>query len=316
MLYLFAANEYALVEKVIRKTVDALLPERNAFNYVRYDMRETPFSEIIEDALSYAFDSSVRVIVIDHASVLTTSNEKSINKDIPDEQIDLLSRLSEDTHLIFIARSSQINPKHKIIKFIENNGKITVEKDIDKNDWQRFVRAYFAKENLPIDDEASSELLSRVTNLGSFLQEAEKLAIYGERVTLPLVEELVTPLLEENSFALVNAFISGDKAKTIKIYQDFKVQNQEPVAFIAQVGNQFRTYAQIYICHEEGMTNEEIASFLKIHPYRVKLAMDQRRRTSLEEVFNILLALADLDYKIKSGQIDRFYGFEMFLLNY
>ena len=44
--------------------------------------------------------------------------------------------------------------------------------------------------------------------------------------------------------------------------------------------------------------------------------MDQRRRTSLEEVFNILLALADLDYKIKSGQIDRFYGFEMFLLNY
>lgn len=316
MLYLFAANEYALVEKVIRKTVDALLPERNAFNYVRYDMRETPFSEIIEDALSYAFDSSVRVIVIDHASVLTTSNEKSINKDIPDEQIDLLSRLSEDTHLIFIARSSQINPKHKIIKFIENNGKITVEKDIDKNDWQRFVRAYFAKENLPIDDEVASELLSRVTNLGSFLQEAEKLAIYGERVTLPLVEELVTPLLEENSFALVNAFISGDKAKTIKIYQDFKVQNQEPVAFIAQVGNQFRTYAQIYICHEEGMTNEEIAIFLKIHPYRVKLAMDQRRRTSLEEVFNILLALADLDYKIKSGQIDRFYGFEMFLLNY
>ena len=316
MLYLFAANEYALVEKVIRKTVDALLPERNAFNYVRYDMRETPFSEIIEDALSYAFDSSVRVIVIDHASVLTTSNEKSINKDIPDEQIDLLSRLSEDTHLIFIARSSQINPKHKIIKFIDNIGKLTVEKDIDNIDWLLFVRGYFAIENLPIDDEAASELLSRVTNLGSFLQEAEKLAIYGERVTLPLVEELVTPLLEENSFALVNAFISGDKAKTIKIYQDFKVQNQEPVAFIAQVGNQFRTYAQIYICHEEGMTNEEIASFLKIHPYRVKLAMDQRRRTSLEEVFNILLALADLDYKIKSGQIDRFYGFEMFLLNY
>ncbi|OQC11267.1 MAG: DNA polymerase III subunit delta [Tenericutes bacterium ADurb.Bin087] len=316
MLYLFAANEYALVEKVIRKTVDTLLPERNAFNYVRYDMRETLFSEIMEEALSYSFDSSVRVIIIDHASVLTTSNEKSINKDIPDEQIDLLSRLSEDTHLIFVARSSQINTKHKIIKFIENNGKITVEKDIDKNDWQRFVRAYFAKENLPIDDAAAEELLSRVTNLGAFLQEAEKLAIYGERVTLPLVEELVTPLLEENSFALVNAFISGDKAKTIKIYQDFKVQNQEPVAFIAQVGNQFRTYAHIYICHEGGMTNDEIASFLKIHPYRVKLAMDQRRRTSLEEVFNILLALADLDYKIKSGQIDRFYGFEMFLLNY
>lgn len=315
MLYLFAANEYALIEKVIRKTVDSLIPERNAFNYVRYDMREVPFSDIMEDALRFAFNSD-RVIIIDHASVLTTSNEKSVNKDIDDKDIDLLSRLDENTHLIFIARSSNIKKNHKIIKFIENNGKITIEKDIDKRDWQRFVRAYFAKENLPIDEDAANEMLNRVDNLGSFLQEAEKLAIYGEPVTLPLVEELVTPLLEENSFALVNAFISGDKAKTIKIYQDFKVQNQEPVAFIAQVGNQFRTYAQIYICHEEGLTNDEIATQLKIHPYRVKLAMDQRRKTSLEEVFNILLALSELDYKIKSGQIDRFYGFEMFLLNY
>ncbi len=316
MLYLFAANEYALVEKVIRKTVDNLLLQRNAFNFVRYDMRETPFNEIMEDALSYSFNTDVRVIIVDHATVLTTSNEKSINKEIPDQDIEQLSLLSDDVHLIFIARSSQINTNHKLFKFIENNGKITVEKDIDKNDWQRFVYAYFDRENLPIDREAAEELLSRVTNLSSFLQEAEKLAIYGERVNLPLVEELVTPLLEENSFALVNAFISGDKEKTIKIYQDFKVQNQEPVAFIAQVGNQFRTYAQIYICHELGMTNDAIAETLNIHKYRVKLAMDQRRKTSLDQVFNILRALSDLDYKIKSGQIDRFYGFEMFLLNY
>ena len=93
-----------------------------------------------------------------------------------------------------------------------------------------------------------------------------------------------------------------------------KIKNQR--FFIAQVGNQFRLYAQVFIYHELGLTNEEIATTLKQNSYRVKLAMDQRRKTSLQEVFKILEALADLDYKIKSGQIDRFYGFEMFLLNY
>ncbi len=316
MLYLFAANEYALVEKVIRKTVDSLLPERNPFNYTRYDLRQVPFKEILEDAQTFGFGTSTRVFILDHATMLTTSNEKSVNKEIDDAVLAELSNLHEDVHLIFIARSSQVNSRSKLYKFIENNGKITIEKDIDKNDWQRFAYAYFDRYNIAIDRDAINELLARVTNLGSFLQEAEKLAIYGGKVTLELVEELVTPLLEENSFALVNAFIAGDKAKTLKIYQDFRVQNQEPVAFIAQVGNQFRTYAQIYIYHELGHTNEEIATNLSIHPYRVKLAMDQRRRTSLEQVFDILLALADLDHKIKSGQIDRFYGFEMFLLNY
>ncbi|MFA5660280.1 MAG: DNA polymerase III subunit delta [Bacilli bacterium] len=316
MLYLYAANEYALIEKAIKKLVDSILEVQNPFNLVRYDLRQTMFSDILEDAHSFSFDTDQRVFILDHASFLTTSNEKSVNKDIPDQLIDMVGNLSDDVHMIFIARSSQLNKKDKLLKLIENRGKITIEKDIDKNDWQRFVYAYFDRQNIGIDRDAVSELISRVTSLGAFLQEAEKLSIYGERVTLALVEELVTPLLEENSFALVNAFIAGDKEKTLRIWQDFRIQNQEPVAFIAQVGNQFRVYAQIYIYHEMGLTNDEVASRLNIHPYRVKLAMDLRRRTSLTQIFEILVALSKLDHEIKSGQIDRFYGFEMFLLNY
>lgn len=316
MLYLYAANEYALIEKAIKKLVDSLLETPNAFNLVRYDLRQTPFTDILEDASSFSFESAKRVLLLDHATFLTTVTEKSINKDIPEQALNALLNLGDDVHVIFIARSSQINKKDKLVKLIENNGKITIEKDIDKNDWQRFIYAFFDRQNIGIDRDAVAELISRVTSLGAFLQEAEKLAIYGERVTLSLVEELVTPLLEENSFALVNAFIAGDKEKTLRIWQDFRIQNQEPVAFIAQVGNQFRVYAQIYIYHEMGLTNDEVAARLTIHPYRVKLAMDLRRRTSLNQIFDILVALSKLDYDIKSGQIDRFYGFEMFLLNY
>lgn len=316
MLYLFATDEYALVEKAIRKLVDSLLEVKTPFNYVRYDFREVPFTTIIEDALTYGFDSDVRVFIVDQTSIVTTSNDKTVNKDITEAEINVLGTLSADVHIIFIARSSKVNRKNALFKFIEKNGKINIEQDVDEKDWRTFVYTFFDRRNIPLDSDAAQEIINRVRDLGSFLNEADKLALYGERVTLALVEELVTPLLEENSYALVNAFIAGDRAKAIKIYNDFKVQNQEPIIFIAQVGNQFRLYAQIFILHELGQTNEEIATTLKIHPYRVKLAMDQRRKTSLDYVFKLLTVLSELDYKIKSGQIDRFYGFELFLLNY
>lgn len=316
MLYLFAANEYALVEKAINKLLNTLLSVRTPFNYVKYDFRSTPFASIAEDALTYSFDSDTRVFVIDHTTTVTSSNEKSVNKELSDSDIAVLSTLSGEAHLIFVARSSKVNPKNNLYQFIDKNGKITIEKDVDQNDWRKFVYAFFDRNNLAIDSDAANELIKRVSDLSSFLNEAEKLALYGEKVTLSLVEELVTPLLEEKGFNLVNAFIEGNRAAALKIYEDFKVQNQEPTVFIAMVANQFRLYAQIFVLHELGKTNDEIASTLKVHPYRVKLAMDQRRKTSLDQVFNILLALSDLDYKIKSGQIDRFYGFELFLLNY
>ncbi len=316
MLYLFATNEYALVEKTINRTVDSILTSRTPFNFVRYDFREIPFEDILSDASTFSFDNEARVFIVDHVSVMTTSREKSVNKEISKDSLKLLDLLKEDVHFIFIVRSTSVNRKNNLFLFLEKNGTVNIEKEADKNDWYRFVTSFFKKEKLAITPEAVEELISRVADLGSFLNEAEKLALYGENVTLPLVQQIVTPLIEEKSYMLVNAFIAGDKSLALQIYEDFKVQNQEPTIFIAQVGNQFRLYAQVFIYHELGLTNEEIATTLKQNSYRVKLAMDQRRKTSLQEVFKILEALADLDYKIKSGQIDRFYGFEMFLLNY
>ena len=76
MLYLFATNEYALVEKTINRTVDSILTSRTPFNFVRYDFREIPFEDILSDASTFSFDNEARVFIVDHVSVMTTSREK------------------------------------------------------------------------------------------------------------------------------------------------------------------------------------------------------------------------------------------------
>lgn len=316
MIYLFATNDISVINKRMRKTILSHIGEINAFNYVKYDMRTTLFKDVLDDALNLPLGVDSRVIVLDHSSFLTTSNEKSVNGKISKEEIQELDELGEDIHLFFIARSNALDKRNALVKYIEEKGTIALVQDYDHREWIGFIKTYFNMNKTEITEEAVNKLADAITNASTFMEEVQKLLLQEEKITIEHINTLITPPVEQNSFALVNTLLSGDKKSALKIYRDFLVQNQEPIVFIIQVANQFRLFAQVFTLHEAGKTNEEIAEYLKVHAYRVKIAMDMRRKTTLKEVLDVLLRLSDLDYKIKSGQIDRYFGFEMFLINY
>ena len=62
-----------------------------------------------------------------------------------------------------------------------------------------------------------------------------------------------------------------------------------------------------------GYSEKEIVSILKEHPYRINLAM--KSTYNIENIKNILLKLSNLDYEIVTGKTDKYFGFEMFLLD-
>ena len=81
------------------------------------------------------------------------------------------------------------------------------------------------------------------------------------------------------------------------------------------VANQFRIMYQVKVLSQDGMSEKEIASFLEIHPYRVKLAKEKSYSYSFADLRNNLKKLAEIDYQIKSGKSYGNLNFEMFLLN-
>ena len=52
-----------------------------------------------------------------------------------------------------------------------------------------------------------------------------------------------------------------------------------------------------------------------IHPYRVKLALDNSYNYTNEELKNNLLEIGMLDEKIKLGLIDKYIALKLFLIN-
>ncbi|MGW6167256.1 DNA polymerase III subunit delta, partial [Bacillus altitudinis] len=64
----------------------------------------------------------------------------------------------------------------------------------------------------------------------------------------------------------------------------------------------------------QGYGQKQIASNLKVHPFRVKLAMDQARLFSEEELKYIVKELSTIDYEMKTGKKDKQLLLELFLL--
>ena len=64
------------------------------------------------------------------------------------------------------------------------------------------------------------------------------------------------------------------------------------------------------------MKNTEVASLLNIKDTRASILMRQSYNIDDIKIQNTLEELYQLDLQIKSGQVDRYYAFELFLIKF
>ena len=98
--------------------------------------------------------------------------------------------------------------------------------------------------------------------------------------------------------------------------KDLKINGVEPVTLISQLANQFHLLNQVSYLYRQRKTQEEIAKELKIKPGRAYVLSKYVYRVSENTIHQVLDDLYQLDLDIKSGQVDRYYAFEMFLLKF
>ena len=319
MLYLLFGNQSTMIKTRLNKLIKESLGETDAFNYVRFDAREVPIQNIMDEANYVPLGVEKKAIIVDNAYFLAKTVTKEKIESNQDYKVldQYMAHPNPEIDMYFLVNASNIDKKSETVKIIEQNGKIFELTDITSEMWPEYIRRYFSMLKVSITSDAVNELISRLgEDAQKFVTEANKLSTYTDHITKETIELMVARPFEESSFALTNALVKNEKAKALQIYRDFKTLNQEPIVFISMVANQFRLYSEVFILAQNGLSLGEIAKTLGVHEYRCRLALQAQKQYTLEEVLGILDQLYQLDYNIKSGQIDRYYGFELFLINY
>lgn len=314
MNYILYGELYPMIRKHLNKILKERLGSPDDFNVTRIDLDETPFEEVIEEASCLPLGYDKKVVVVDNCDFLT----KDVDEELEQKVLNLLKNSSYDIDIIFVYRSEKINKSGKIFNFIKENGQVFEFLNIQKEEWPLYIKKYFKNKNVEITSEAVEELSNRIDgDLTRFINEAEKLILYKNPITISDVVLLVNKPLEDDAFQISNALFRGENSLAVSIYRDLQKLGQKFVdALIPMLASQFRFISEVCFLDSRGLDKDEIASQLDVSPVRVKIALKNARNISRRQIAHALDDLYNLDYQIKSGQIDRSYGFELFLINF
>ena len=314
MNYILFGEQYPMIRKRLNKILKERLEEVDDFNVTKIDFEESSVDEIIYEASSLPLGYDKKAIVVDNATFLTKDADPKQEAAI----LDMLQKSINEINIIFILRSEKINKNGEIYNYIEENGQVFEFLNLTKDEWPSYVRKYFQQKNVQITSEAADELATRVDgDLMRFINEAEKLCLYKNLISLADVCEMVAKPLEDNAFEISNALLKGDNSKAISVYRDLKLQGQKLVdSLIPMLANQFRFISQVCYLDSKGLDKDEIAKQLGTNPVRVKVTLKNSRNIARKQIAGALDKLYNLDSQIKSGQIDRSYGMELFLINF
>ncbi len=320
MALLLFGNQNLMIKKQLKKIVKDIFNDEE-INLVEFNGYENSLDEIKNECDQFSLISDKKVVVVKDAYYL--SSEKPTKKIVVNnDETNILRYLDDEnslTTLIFIVNTSKINQKSNLYKKIKEKGKIYELKDVSKEEWPLFVKKYFESKNITIEQKAIDEIVIRSQNdLNVFNNEVSKLILYKmNNITYEDVDKIFTKPLEDNAFEFVNALLSDNKEKAYSIYKELRVTNGiEPVILMNLIANQLIFYDLVYTLDKANYSENKIAVKLDAHPYRIKMTLKNLRSFNGCKIKKALNDLYILDKRIKHNEVDRFYNFELFILNF
>ena len=323
MIYLISGRQNIRIKSQMKNIIKKSLKEIDAINFVKIDATYTPVQEIVDEANYLPLGYDNKAVAVDNCYFLL--KEKGRNKIESDQDykklLNYLNHPDDNCDLLFLVNTSDsdVDKKSEIYQAIEKNGQIIVLSEPKENQWHEVVAHYFKEKwpNTAIDSDAVYELAKRTEgDYASLFNNGSKLALYTNHIRFEDVTLMVTRPLEENAFQLFNYLIDNKNIDAVSLYRDLKSANVEPVTLISMIANQFRLLNRVSYLAKHGYDQDAIAQELNINPIRAKILRKNSMVVSQKTINKTLEDLYQLDLQIKSGLVDRYYSFELFLINF
>jgi DNA polymerase-3 subunit delta len=317
-VYLLFGKEAFLINETKQLLLNRILHEdEKDFNFSIYDLEETPIEAALEDAETFPFLGEKKVLFLHNPTFLTAEKTK---EKVEHNLAKLEAYLKEPAPysvLVLAAPYEKLDERKKITKELKRTAVIVEAKPLNEQELKGWIKERARQQGIEIDADAA-ELIITLTgnNLFMVTSEIDKLVLYAAETKIidaGMVEMLVAKSLEQNIFSLIDKVVDRKLDEALRIYYDLLKQNEEPIKILAVLASQFRLFYQVKELARRGYGQQQIAGQLKLNPYRVKLALRQINKFSDDELARIMKQLAEADYQMKTGKMNKSLLLEMFL---
>lgn len=320
-IYLVLGEERYFIERIRETIIEHALDEESIdLNFSSFDMEENTINDALFEASSFPFFGERKVVFVQNPYFLTGQKVRNAPDHNIDELEDYLKNPADFTIFVVFAPYEKLDRRKKITKSLEKNAQLIDVSSPNANEANRYIKEVVKEKGYQFTDGAFQLFTERTDgNLTQMMHELDKLFLYhidSKNITKDSIQHLVPKSLEQNVFELNTLVLNNQVEASVEAYHDLLVQKEEPIKIVALLISQFRLLLQVKILQRQGYPQGDIAKVLKVHPYRVKLALQNIRRYEQHLLSEALDYLIDADYKMKTGQIDQELQVELFIMRF
>lgn len=317
--YLVLGTEKFLQDQVRTEILKKIkIDGEDDLNFLSFDMENSSIDEVIAEAETLPFFGDQRLVFVENPYFLTGEKGTNSIDQNTDLLVNYLKEPLETTVLVIFAPYEKLDERKKVTKQLKKTA-ITIDvKQLDEKAVRQYLLNTLENSEIKMDRQAI-DLFLRLTDLdlSKMKRELQKILLYGQEqevITVKEIEQLVPKTLEHNLFDMTQYILSGRTEQALRLFQDLVTQSEETIKINAILLSQIRLFLQTKFLVKIGYQQANIAETLKIHPYRVKLAMQEVRKFDEQTLRRLFDELVEMDYEIKSGKIEKELSFQLFVL--
>ena len=314
LIYLFTGTS----EIFIKNRMNRIIQSFNKYEYtiIKYDMETTSLSTVLSDAITVPFLEELKIIILKNPKFLTKSATST--KDEIKAMLKYLKNPCDSTLLIIDATNTVINQSNEIYKMLKNVARIIDYPDPEEIELKGWIVRSFDANGIDIKDDALTLLLEYIGDDQARLsQEIDKLSSYvgkGGTFRKEDIKLLVPKNINNEIYLLIKAIINHDLALTNQIYDNLITHTKDSLTIFSLISNKFKELLSTYRLLKYGYSQSDIAKFYNVSTGKAYYIVQEARAFKLSDLEFYIDKLAELDYQIKSGKLDKTIGLELLLL--
>lgn len=283
-----------------------------------YDYEEDGIEVALNSAMTLPFLADKKGVILRNCTFLT--DKKSASPVEVESLQRYCSFVNPTTIFVLMAPYDKLDLRKKIVKYLTKNIETKSYIPNKKSDSiYDYIKTEVSKNNLKIDPLALTQFVNRIGNDAVMLEnELNKLITYSigkEVITSDMVYDIVTKDIDDNIFELVNAYLENNIERTMEIYFDLRSIKIDPIWILGVIVNKFQEILYTKELIKMKYKNEDIGKYFNASRGRTYYIMQNARNIDDNALIDHLRRAEELDFKIKSGLIDKSLGVELFLLN-
>jgi DNA polymerase-3 subunit delta len=296
---LVGSNGFTL-RQYLRDLTSKFAAEYGPFSLEHIDCQETDLEHLKDSLLSSPFLSPKKMLILHSPSKLTND---------PDQLEQLFNQVPDDTEVIFV--DPKIDKRTSLYKMLK---KTTDFKQFDPLSTPQSVN-WLVKEakqrQADLSASTASYLIERVgANQDLLYNELKKLVLYNQKIDNDLVDLLTEPNPQSSIFELLDAALSGQTKRSLKLYREQRQLKIEPQYIIAMLTWQLHILALV----KSAKDTKQLEQFTKLSPYTISKSSRLARDINMTQLKSMVGNLLKLDTSLKSKKIEADEALEYYLL--